>query len=50
MPAFICPQCASPLTASPERAPTCRACGGEIGISAKELVARLVAARAKELK
>jgi len=25
-------------------------CGGEIGISAKELVARLAAARAKELK
>jgi len=25
-------------------------CGGEIGISAKELVARLVAARVKELK
>ena len=27
-----------------------RACGGEIGISAKELVARLVAARMKDLK
>ena len=30
MPAFICPQCASPLTASPGSAPTCRACGAEI--------------------
>jgi hypothetical protein len=29
---------------------TARRCGGEIGISAKELVARLVAARVKELK
>ncbi len=30
MPAFICPQCASPLTASPGGAPACRACGAEI--------------------
>src|SRR5207245_7892241 len=30
MPGFICPQCASPLTASPESAPTCRTCGVEI--------------------
>src|SRR6266513_1525194 len=30
MPAFICPQCASPLTVSPGSAPTCRACGAEI--------------------
>jgi SAM-dependent methyltransferase len=30
MPAFICPRCASPLTASPGDAPTCRACGAEI--------------------
>src|SRR5438132_5588433 len=30
MPAFICRQCASPLTASPGSAPTCRACGAEI--------------------
>src|SRR5438132_3357782 len=30
MPAFIFPQCASPLTASPESAPTCRTCGVEI--------------------
>jgi SAM-dependent methyltransferase len=30
MPAFICPQCGSPLTAYPGSAPTCRACGAEI--------------------
>jgi SAM-dependent methyltransferase len=30
MPAFICPRCASPLTAYPGSAPTCRACGAEI--------------------
>jgi SAM-dependent methyltransferase len=30
IPAFICPECASPLTASPGSAPACRACGAEI--------------------
>jgi SAM-dependent methyltransferase len=30
MPVFMCPQCASPLPASPGSAPTCRACGAEI--------------------
>jgi SAM-dependent methyltransferase len=31
-PAFTCPQCASPLTASPASAPTCRACGAAISL------------------